>query len=150
MSLIALGASLVPLVFWFLPLVTLNIFSLLLKKPSPPAISPTWGPSGPRYPFAPLTPRGEMSLFWKEMEWGQQEQPCISVAQTPAKLLWSLISSLPFATVPASKAYRVGMLERVFPSPRPTYILSWVSHFTLIPLEARVAFCALQETTYIG
>lgn len=25
----------------------------------------TWGPSGPRYPFAPLTPGGEMSLFWK-------------------------------------------------------------------------------------
>lgn len=35
--------------------------------------------------------------------------------------------------------------ERLCPSPLPTYILSWVSDFTLIPLEARVTFCALQE-----
>lgn len=43
-----------------------------------------------------------------------------------------------------------GMLDRFVPSPHPTYILSWVSGFTLIPLEARVALRALQETTSVG
>lgn len=42
------------------------------------------------------------------------------------------------------------MLDRFVPSLHPTYILSWVSGFTLIPLEARVALRALQETTSVG
>lgn len=65
------------------------------STPNPTATSPTWGPSGPRYPFAPLTPRGEMSLFWKEMARGQQEQPCAPAALAPQ-------SSSPASLLPCS------------------------------------------------
>lgn len=59
---VALGASLLPWVFWLEPLIV--VYGPASPPPSTPtATSPTWGPSGPRYPFAPLTPRGEMSLF---------------------------------------------------------------------------------------
>lgn len=62
------------------------------------------------------------------------------------QLPWPLRVRLqpPCSPVPVNKASRVHSLERLRPS--PTYILSWVSNFTLISLEARVAFCALQET----
>lgn len=131
---------------------SMHPLSCIYRTLGPPATSPTWGPSGPRYPFAPLTPRGETSLFWKEMEWGQREQPRTSAAHTPAQLLRSLRGHLRPSLCHGSREQRPqgGMLDRFVPSPHPTYILSWVSGFTLIPLEARVALRALQETTSVG
>lgn len=62
----------------------------------------------------------------------------------------STCPAFPCSSVPVSKACRVHTLERLCPSPHPTYILSRVSNFTLISFEARVAFCALRETKHMG
>lgn len=103
---------------------SMHPLSCIYRTLGPPATSPTWGPSGPRYPFAPLTPRGETSLFWKEMEWGQQEQPGTSAAHTPAQLLRPSedISGHPCATVPGSRGLRVACLTDS--SPRLTPLTS--------------------------
>lgn len=91
-------------------------------QPPGPAKPPlTWGPSGPRYPFAPLAPRGEMSLFWKK-------RPCVTDA----------------ATVPPESSLG---FHNVWGRGRGcTHVLSGVSSFSLVPLEAGVAFSALQVT----
>lgn len=109
--------------------------------PAPPAL--TGGPSGPRYPFAPLAPRGEMSLFWNETA------GVTGTAMSPP--LPHLL--VPKGTQPPPCPALSGCRPRRW-RPRPrhhtnegcTHVLSGVPGFTLISLEARVAFRALQVT----
>lgn len=112
-------------------------------SPTPPGRAPpalTGGPSGPRYPFAPLAPRGETSLFWKETA---GVRPCV-----PPRPLLIPKGTQPPPCPPLSgcrpQRWRPLLCHPV--SEGCTHVLSGVPGFALVPLEAGVAFRALQGT----